>query len=128
MNRFLIFLVLFLLVCCKKQSEDFSKPAPVPATSQEPSIDIGKKIFNGRGQCITCHRSNQNTAGPSIKKIISFYKDNKSDMIKFLKGNSEPIVDPSQFLVMKVNLEITKKMTDQELQSLVDYIYTIKLD
>jgi cytochrome c len=43
-------------------------------------------------------------------------------MVTFLKGESEAIVDPSQFAVMQANLALTKTFTDKELQSLEAYI------
>jgi len=121
MNRFFVLLVVFLFVCCKKQTEPFSSKA----STEKSTIEIGKKIFNGKGQCATCHKANQNILGPSVSEIVLAYKNHNNQMTQFLKGKSDPIVDPSQFQIMKVNLEITKKMTDKELQSLVDYMYEI---
>ena len=43
-------------------------------------------------------------------------------MVNFLKGESEAIVDPSQFAVMQANLEITKTFTDEELKAVEAYI------
>jgi len=121
MLRFFLFMIVFLFVYCKKQTESFSPKV----SSEESTTEVGKKIFNGKGQCATCHKVNQTIFGPSVSEIVSAYQNNKIEMIKFLKGKSDPIVDPSQFQIMKVNLEITKKMTDKELQSLVDYMYDI---
>jgi len=121
MRLFLVFLIALQLICCKKQTEKFS---PI-VSSEELSTEIGKKIFNGKGQCATCHKLNQNILGPSISEIVLAYKNNKGKMIQFLEGKSDPIVDPSQFQIMKVNLEITRKMTRKELESLVDYMYEI---
>ena len=45
-------------------------------------------------------------------------------MISFLKGEAEPLVDPSQYEVMKVNLELTKTFSDEELKALEAYIYS----
>jgi len=121
MRLFLVFLIALQLICCKKQTENFS---PI-VSLEEPSTETGKKIFNGKGQCTTCHKLNQNILGPSVSEIVLAYKNNKGKMIQFLEGKSDPIVDPSQFQIMKVNLEITKKMTRKELESLVDYMYEI---
>ena len=60
----------------------------------------------------------------SIKEIAKTYKDKKGDMVTFLKGNAEPIVDPSQFSVMQTNFEITKAMSDEELKAIETYIYS----
>ena len=45
-------------------------------------------------------------------------------MVNFLKGNAEPIVDPSQFEVMKTNFAITQAMSDGELKAIETYIYS----
>jgi len=121
MYRLFVCLFAFISVCCKKQADPFSSNVSV----EESTIEIGKKIFNGKGQCATCHKANQNILGPSVSEIVLAYQNQRDEMILFLKGKSDPILDPSQFQIMKVNLEITKKMKDKELQSLVDYIYDI---
>ncbi len=122
MNRFLAFLMLFFLVSCKKETEN-TESFSSTTSSEQTNLDLGKKIFEGKGQCATCHKTTQKVIGPSVVDIVSIYEKNNASMVEFLKGNLDPIVDPSQFQVMKVNLEITKKMTDEELQSVVDYMY-----
>jgi cytochrome c len=42
-------------------------------------------------------------------------------MVTF-KGEGEPIVDPSQYEVMKTNFAITKAMSDEELKARSLYI------
>jgi cytochrome c551/c552 len=42
----------------------------------------------------------------------------------FFKGEGEPIVDPSQYEVMKTNFAITKAMSDEELKALEAYVYS----
>jgi cytochrome c len=45
-------------------------------------------------------------------------------MISFLKGEGKPIVDPSQYELMKANFAITKAMTEEELKALEAYVYS----
>jgi cytochrome c len=45
-------------------------------------------------------------------------------MISFLKGEGEPIVDPTQYEVMKANFVITKTFSDEELKALEAYVYS----
>ena len=122
MNRLIFVFMLFLMVSCKKETDKTPTSSPV-STTEVPSLDLGKKIFEGKGPCATCHQTSQNVLGPSVIEIQSIYEQQEADMIAFLKGNLDPIVDPSQFQIMKINLEITKKMSDTELQSVVDYMY-----
>ena len=45
-------------------------------------------------------------------------------MVKFLREEADPIVDPSQYPVMKTNFYITKTFSDEELKALEAYMYS----
>ena len=118
---------LLTIVSCKKEGseESFGKPETTETTSeiQKPE-DLGKELFNGKGACIACHQPNQKLIGPSLQDIAKIYKEKKGDMITFLKGESEPIVDPTQYEVMKANFAITKTFSEEELKALEAYVYS----
>ena len=59
-----------------------------------------------------------------MQDIAKIYKDKNADMVVFLKGEGEPIVDPSQYEVMKTNFAVTKAMSDEELKALEAYVYS----
>lgn len=128
MNRFLIGFILFIFVSCNKETGEkeplYPKKKSENIKDTSSSFELGKEIFNGKGQCLSCHKPSQKVIGPSIIEIAQIYQGQGADMVNFLKGNAEPIVDPSQFVLMKTNLEITKKMTDEELQAIADYMYS----
>ncbi len=109
-----------LVISCKKESEEnFGK--------QNDAISIklsGKEIFEGTGNCIACHQPNQKIIGPSLQEIAKIYKGKKASIVLFLKEESEPIVDPSQYEVMKTNFAITRSMNDEDLKALEDYIFS----
>lgn len=113
--------VLLLISCKKESSESFGKIENQTVT-QDP-VTLGTEIFEGKGACIACHLVDQKVIGPSIQEIAKIYKDKNGDMISFLKGEAEPLVDPSQYEVMKVNLEVTKTFSDEELKALEAYFY-----
>ncbi|WP_264535606.1 c-type cytochrome [Flavobacterium sp. N1736] len=115
---------------CKKErientnqntTESYSEGESAKAKTPEA---LGKEIFEGKGNCTACHQADQKIIGPSIQEIAKTYKDKKGDIITFLKGNAEPIVDPSQFDVMKTNFPVTKAMSDEELKAIETYIYS----
>ncbi|MCX7738394.1 MAG: c-type cytochrome [Hydrogenothermaceae bacterium] len=93
------------------------KPAQEPAKK---SID-GKTLFASKG-CSSCHQENTDTVGPSLKKIASTYQSDRTKLTAFLRGEGKPIVDPSKETIMKPQIEITKKMPQEELNAVVDYI------
>ena len=118
------------LCSCKKEEE--KKDGLYPATDTEataegatanltPSQKLGQEIFDGKGNCFSCHKPDQKIIGPSIAEIANIYRDKKGNMVEFLKGEGRPIVDPSQYAVMQANFAITKNFTDEELKALEDY-------
>lgn len=127
----ILFLSAFLaLASCKKEAtenpvttstEAYSEGETAKAATPEA---LGKEIFEGRGNCTSCHQVDQKVIGPSIQEIAKIYKDKKGDIVTFLKGNADPIVDPSQFSVMKTNFPVTQAMSDEELKAIETYIYS----
>jgi cytochrome c len=119
MRQLAFIFILALVVSCKKEStEPFGK-----ATAKSPT-DLGKELFEGKGNCVACHLKDQKVIGPSIQDIAKFYQAQNASIISFLKEEAKPIVDPSQYEVMKTNFAITKMMSEKELQAIEAYIYS----
>jgi cytochrome c len=117
MKKSLFIIVVILFVSCKKEeNQTFDK--------KESTVEYGKTLFEGEGNCIACHQLEQKIIGPNIKEIAKIYKDKNASIVLFLKEESDPIVDPSQYDIMKTNFAITKSMTDDQLKALEDYIYS----
>lgn len=87
-------------------------------TNNEKPLD-GKILFKQKG-CTACHGPNM--IGPAVEKIASAYQGRENDLIKFLKGQGEAIVDPKNKSWMKSQIEKTKSMSDEELKALVKFI------
>lgn len=130
MKKVLFLSAVLAFASCKKETtenptenstESYSEGESAKAKTPEA---LGKEIFEGQGNCISCHQVDQKVIGPSIQEIAKTYKDKKGDIVTFLKGNAEPIVDPSQFAVMKTNIPITQAMSDEELKAIETYIYS----
>ena len=118
---FLVFLL--VLISCKKETEEtFGQPNPTEV-SQSPE-QLGKSIFEGKGNCAACHRIDEKLVGPSIQDIAKSYKAQNGDIVSFLKDDAKPIVDPTQYEVMKTNFALTKAMSDEELNGLEAYMYS----
>lgn len=129
MKKVLFLSAVLVFASCKKEATENVQPTTETysegesAEAKTPEA-LGKDIFEGKGNCISCHQVDQKVIGPSIQEIAKIYKDKKGDIVTFLKGNAEPIVDPSQFPVMKTNIPITQAMSDEELKGLEAYIYS----
>ena len=123
MKKVSFLVCLLVLISCKKESEEtFGQPNPTEV-SQTPE-ELGKSIFEGKGNCVACHKIDEKLVGPSVQDIAKIYKAQNGDIVSFLKDEAIPIVDPSQYEVMKTNLALTKAMSDEELKGLEAYIYS----
>lgn len=112
----------FILISCKKESEEsFGKPTESSTEIKAPEA-LGKELFEGKGNCVACHKVDQKIVGPSIQEIAKIYKTKIGNIVDFLKNDAKPLVDPSQYEVMKANFAITKSMSDEELKGLETYI------
>jgi cytochrome c len=115
MKKTVFLFIAFAFISCKKEE----KAKPDVATNP---VEIGKNLFEGKGTCTACHKPNAKIIGPSLVEISKIYKEKKASIVSFLKEESEPIVDPSQYEVMKTNFAITKTMSDEELKALEAYL------
>ena len=126
MKKVALLVCLMVLISCKKESEA-TPGQPNPTEVSQTPEELGKSIFEGKGNCVACHRIDEKLVGPSVQEMAKIYKTQNGDMVSFLKVEAKPIVDPSQYEEMKTNLALTKEMSDEELKGLEDYIYsTIK--
>lgn len=112
--------VLIFTSCAEK---DHQKKEQVNYESEATSSpERGKELFDGDGNCFACHKEDQKIIAPSLQEIAKIYKAQNGDIVKFLKAEAGPIVDPSQYETMKTNLPITQKMNAGELESIQAYI------
>ena len=126
----LITSIVFSFIRCGEKKDNNAMENPIEENKVVTSVltpeVLGKELFEGKGMCATCHKADVATSGPSIKDISKMYTDQKASISLFLQGEMDPIVDPSQYEIMKANLEITKAMTDEELQAIEKYMLSIK--
>ena len=119
MKKLSLIIILFCLFSCKSK-EDKSETS-IDETATKIS---GQELFEGEGNCIACHQAEQKIIGPSIQEIAKIYKDKNASIVSFLREESEPIIDPSKYDIMKTNFAITKSMNDEELKALENYIFS----
>lgn len=120
MKKISLILLLITFVACKNQTKEKEEQIV-----DESAVKVsGQELFEGEGNCTACHKPDQKIIGPSLEEIAKIYKEKKGSIVAFLKEESDPIVDPSQYDIMKTNFAITKSMSDEELKALEDYIYS----
>lgn len=117
MKKLYLLALLTVVISCKGKEEEIETTVDETATKIS-----GQELFEGEGNCTACHKTDQKIIGPSLEEIAKIYKEKDASIVLFLKEESEPIIDPSQYDVMKTNFAITKTMSDEELKALEDYI------
>lgn len=138
MKKALFIIGLIALVtygCGDKKKEEVKKEVEVTeeAVKEAPAKDaealaFGKKLFTEK-TCATCHQPDAKVIGPSIKDINKIYSEKDGDIIKFLKGETEAIVDtdPGQVAIMQANIEgFVKGLSEEELEAIKLYMLSIK--
>ena len=125
MKKILFLFAFLLIIYCKKEEP---KKEPLYPTSVKETAgnleELGKEIFQGKGNCISCHEVDKKLIGPSLQDIAKIYKEKNGNIVAFLKEDAKPLVDPSQYEVMKTNFALTEEMSDEELKGLEAYIYS----
>ncbi len=110
-----------------KEEVKVEEPAATVATGDD-KVAAGEKLFTAK-TCNACHAKDSKVVGPSIKDIAAKYAETGGNMVKFLKGNADAIVDtdPGQVAVMKNNIDtILKDITPDELQAITAYMRSVK--
>jgi cytochrome c len=123
----IVLFVLNLISCGKKTETDAVNPTEQQETSinQTPK-ELGKELFEGKGMCATCHKADIKTVGPSINDIAKIYKEKGASIANFINDKGEPLVDPSQYDIMKANFVITKAMSTDERKALEIYMMSFE--
>jgi len=121
-----LFALSALSVSCNKEQKKTEELYPSEVSDpNDPKVIIerGKDLFNSnKAACYTCHLPDKKVVGPSISEIAKIYKEKDGDLFAFLRQKADPIVDPSQYDVMKINFTILKTLSDDDVKALEAYI------
>ena len=127
---------LFIVSCGDKKEKPAApemKPEVQTEVQSEPvkaedQLVMGERLFTEK-TCVSCHQIDTKVVGPSIQDIVRIYDEKNGNIVQFLKGNAEAIVDtdPGQVAIMKANLDgFVKDLTAEELQALAAYMRSKK--
>jgi len=127
--RLFLFAIGFLVMCScdldKKSNKAIDKAVPERGElSKESQLLLGNRLFSEK-TCITCHDVSRKKIGPSVKEIMTIYKEKNGDITAFLKGKAKPIVDTtsSQVAIMQANIDgFLKDVSDEELKTIATYM------
>lgn len=138
MKKILFVFAIFSLAvisCGETKKEDVKKEieAPQEAPKEAPAasddlIAMGEKLFTEK-TCVSCHQLDAKIVGPSVKDIVKVYDEKNADLVAFLKGDQEAIVDTDagQVAIMQANLDgFVKDLKEEELKALAAYMNSVK--
>jgi len=111
----------------KKEVESTEEAAPAAAKSED-LVAAGEKLFMDK-TCVSCHQLDAKIVGPSIKDIVKVYNEKNLDIVDFLKGTQEAVVETEagQVAIMKANLDgFVKDLNETELQAIAAYMNSAK--
>jgi len=94
---------------------------------EKPEIFSAKSFFSDKG-CVACHQANTKTTGPALSEITKGYDGDKEAIAKFLHGEADAIIDPTQAPLMAPQVKMTQDLSDEEMSALVDFIFSHKAD
>lgn len=104
-------------------------PAATPAADETPEHKAFMAVvdkLDAANKCIVCHQVDTKTVGPAYREVAKIYKEKNGNIVKFLKGEAKPIVDPANFAQMQPNLEKTKLLSGEDLATIAAYIRSLE--
>lgn len=81
----------------------------------------GEILFSKKG-CAGCHSKSFDSFAPSLKTISKSYRDKKVELTNYLRGKSPGIIHREPKTMKKIITNVTKKLDDRELESLINYL------
>jgi len=81
----------------------------------------GKEVFE-KNTCAICHKETKDAVGPSLKTIAEHYKNNPKQLKSFLRGQTDPIIWPDKFNMMKPQMGKLKALSEEEINALVKFM------
>jgi cytochrome c len=83
--------------------------------------DHGEAVFEAQ-RCGVCHKPDTGKMNLSLREIAEAYQGKEEQLIKYLKGEAEPMIRPEKADMMKRSVEKTKGLTDEERRALAVFM------
>jgi cytochrome c len=123
---FFVFVVTLNMISCNEKTAVQNPVDPSKATITQMPKELGQELFEGKGMCASCHKADIKVVGPSIQEIAKTYREKGASIAAFINEESGPLVDPSQYEIMKTNFAVTKAMSADERKALEVYMMSFE--
>ena len=123
---FFVFFVTLTMISCNEKAANQTPVDQTEITTTQTPEELGQELFEGKGMCASCHKADIKVAGPSIQEIAKIYREKEASIAAFINEEGEPLVDPSQYEIMKTNFAVTKAMSLEERKAIEVYMMSFK--
>jgi len=87
--------------------------------------DVGRRLYQERG-CGACHAPAKDQSvhglGPSVKQIAEAYSGREDQLMRFLRGGCDPVIDEASYPIMHGQIVKLKELSDADLQALGKHV------
>ncbi len=77
-------------------------------------------------KCGSCHKPDRKSVGPSLKDVAQGYAGQEERLVRYLKGEAEPILGLGKAKLMRKRIKKMQDLPSPELKALALYIMTFK--
>jgi cytochrome c len=81
----------------------------------------GEMLFS-QMRCNLCHKPDKRGSGPSLQEIAKAYSGEQELLLKYLKGEAQPIIVPEKSKAMQPILDKVRGSSEADLRRLVEYM------
>lgn len=114
--------------CGKKEAKPVETPAApvVVVTPEETAFLAVVDKIDPANKCTVCHHGTNAGVGPTYTEVAKIYKEKNGNLVNYLNGKAKAIVLPERFAEMQANLEVTKKLSGEDLATIAAYIRSLE--
>ena len=82
---------------------------------------VGQDLFKAQ-KCSMCHKPVESKIAPSLAAIAGAYEGQADELLGYVKGEVEPIMDMGRAGVMAKYIEKMKALPEADLKALVEFM------
>ena len=77
-------------------------------------------------KCGMCHKADREASGPSLQAMAKLYAGKPEPLIRYLKGEAEPVKSLGKAKTMARQIEKTKALSAADLEALARYMTSVE--
>ncbi|MDD2389605.1 MAG: c-type cytochrome [Desulfobacterales bacterium] len=82
---------------------------------------VGQDVFKAQ-KCSMCHKPVESKVAPSLAAIAGAYEGQADELLGYVKGEAEPVMDKERASVMEKYIGKMKALPEADLKALVEFM------